>query len=91
MLLYVDESLEILHRLSSRDSSLTIIIDATESPLSGLPSPLDTKRPLLDKILVENPVMEEANYPICEVTSSRHTYADVSYALLHFFKRTFLE
>jgi hypothetical protein len=86
MILYVDESLEILHRLSSRDPSLTLIIDATDSLLSGLPSPLETKRPLLYTILVKNPDLEEADFPICEFTSTRHTYADVTYALLSFFE-----
>jgi hypothetical protein len=86
MLLFLDESVKIYHELVKRDTNLTLIIDATEGLMSGLPSPLVAKKPLLYTILVGTLGPDMADFPVCEFTSTRHTYADVAGMMLSYFE-----
>jgi len=85
MLLFVDDSLCILHKLTHKDDQLVLIMDATQNLMSGLPKPLDTTRPFLYTILAASG-NKDADFPICEFVSVRHTHADINAFMLTYFE-----
>jgi len=85
MLMFLDESLVIYNKLTKQQEPLTLIMDATQNLMSGLPAPLETARPFLYTVLVATSGVQ-ADFPVCEFTSVRHTHADISGMLLTFFE-----